>query len=45
MEIKGKTVGVDLQWAWPQGTKPTSHALIGGNPLNQGAVAPPPVPI
>jgi hypothetical protein len=40
MEIKGKNVGVDLQWAWPQGTKSTSHTLIGGNPVNKGVVGP-----
>jgi hypothetical protein len=38
MEIKGENVRVDLMWAWPQGAKSTSHALIGGNPLNQWAV-------
>jgi hypothetical protein len=42
MEIKGENVVVDLQWSWSQGTKTTSHALIGANPLISGQWALPP---
>jgi hypothetical protein len=38
--LRVELVGVDLQWAWA--TKDQNHlsTLIGGNPLNQGAVGP-----
>jgi hypothetical protein len=35
-----ENVGVDLQWAWPTRDQVHLPALIGGNPLNQGAVGP-----
>jgi hypothetical protein len=40
MKIKGENIRVDLEWAWPQGTKPTSHALIGAIPSIKGQWAP-----
>jgi hypothetical protein len=43
--MKGENVGVDILWAWPQGTKSTSHALIRDIPLNQGVVGPAASPI
>jgi hypothetical protein len=40
VEIKGENVRVDIQWAWTTRDQVKLPALIGGNPLNQGAVSP-----
>jgi hypothetical protein len=40
VEINGENVGVELQWAWTTRDQVQLPVLIGGNPLNQGAVSP-----